>query len=187
MNHNKQCKCYIPICVLPSPTISPVFMLLSTPPRMNILSLIETAPWSILGWLKRDWEEARLLVLTSMLRSESIPLPHLSKRCKMSRRHSLRRRLVDDRFQRQRGCGRFSLGRRIKGWEGWEEYLIGITYRKRRDVRAVGWESFDACCSSISSWYDESCKMKDVWNTNNRFSLDSLESCLIIDAMVIWL
>ena len=77
---------------------------------------------------------------------------------------TLRRRPVDDRFPRQRGCGRISLGRRIKGWEGWE-----VTWcRKRRDA-AVGWswERFDACFSSISSSYYESCNSKAVWNTIN--------------------
>ena len=146
-------------------------MLLSTPPRMNILSLIETAAWRILSWLKRDWEETRLLVLTSMLRSESIHLGPLSKRCKMSQWIPLRRRLVDDRFQRQRGCGRFSLGRRIRGWEGWE-----VTwFRKRRDVAGgigIDCERFDACFSCSSSpCYNETCKRKSEWHTNNIFIL----------------
>ena len=168
MNHNKQCKCYIPVCVLPSPTISPVFML-STPPRMNILSLIETAPCANLFWLKRDWEEARLLVLTSMLRSESISVVPCAKRCRMSWCCILRRRLAADRFPRQRGNERISLGRRIRGWEGWE-----VTWRRKRRDGAVGWESFDACCSSFSSSYDESCIGNDKWNTNSndRFLLN---------------
>ena len=52
---------------------------------------------------------------TSMLRSESNYLGHSSKRCSQSWCPNLRRRQVADRFQRQRGCGSFSLGRRIKG------------------------------------------------------------------------
>ena len=62
-----------------------------------------------------------------MLRSESIPLVPCAKRCKMCRCHHLqplRRRPVADRFPRQRGCGPISLGRRIKGWEGWQVYLV---------------------------------------------------------------
>ena len=160
MNHNKQCKCNIPI---PSFTISPLIRaLLSYPPTRIILSLIRIAACSLLPWLKRDWEEARLLVLTSMLRSESIPFGHFAKRCKMSRWIFHRRRPVDDRFPRQRGCGRISLGRRIKGREWWE-----VTWcRKRRDEGGYymgagwwSWEHFVACFSSNSTGYNESCNL----------------------------
>ena len=149
-------------------------VLLSELPTRIILLLIETAAWDHLFCLKRDWEESKWLVLTSMLRSESIPLVPCAKICKMSWCRTLRRRPVGDRFPRQRGCGNISLGRRIKGWEGWEDTFA----RKGRDG-AVGysWESFDACFSFTkpsTSGYDESCKRKAVENTNNNttFSLN---------------
>ena len=105
---------------LPSLTISPVS--LWSPPIKIIFSLIWTDVCHILPWLKRDWEEARLLVLTSSLRSESIPLVHFAKRCK-SPCPTLRRRPVGDHCPQQRGCGGISLGKRIKGWEGWRGYI----------------------------------------------------------------
>ena len=115
-----------------------------------------------------------------MLRSESIPLGHLPKRCKKSECRTLRRRPVADRFPRQRGCGSFSLGRRIKGWEEWE-----VTWcRKRRDGAGGSWERFDDCFSSFSpsssSSYDESYIGNDKWNTNSngRFSLNLSQLCL---------
>ena len=102
------------------------------------------------------WQDDRGLLFTSMLRSQSNHLRHFAKRCNNSECPDLRMRPTADRFPQQRGCGRISLGRRIKGWEGWE-----VTWcRKRRD--GAGWcrwigECFDACFSSISSAYDQSC------------------------------
>ena len=151
MNHNKRCESYFTICALPSFTSSPP--VLSKPPRMNIVLLIETAAWALLSCLKRDWEKARWLVLTSMLRSESSHFGHghCAKRCKKSWcpcHHLHRRRPAADRFPQQRGCGTFSLGRRIKGCKGWE-----VTWcRKLRHVQVAMWESFN---TSISSGYDE--------------------------------
>ena len=127
-------------------TISPVLLLLPNPPMRKIFSCLlvcnTTAAWTDLSWLKRDWEETRLSDLTSMLRSESNHLAHCAKRCKKSDWWTLRMRPSVDRCRRQRGCGQFSLGRRIKGWAGWE-----VTwFRKRRDgAVGNGWERFNAC------------------------------------------
>ena len=148
-------------------TISPLLMPRPQPPRMSILLLIERAAWTNLSWLKRDWKEAlaHLSVSTSLLRSESIHLAHCAKRCKKSWSWILRTRPVADRFRRQRWCGRLSLGRRIKGWKGWE-----VTSRKRRDgAGGCSWESFGACCISWpTSTYNESCNRKAVWKRHSK-------------------
>ena len=148
-------------------------LVLFVPPRTIILLLIEIAPWKYLSWLKRGliwqgWYDKMIggLLFTSMLRSESNHLRLFAKRCKTSECRPLRMRPTADRFPQQRGCGRISLGRRIKGWEGWE-----VTWcRKRRD--GAGWcrwigESFNACFSSTSSCYDESCggKLYEIEST----------------------
>ena len=147
MNHNKRCKFYFQICALPSFTISPVLLLLfMKPPTRIILSLIWTAACPDLSWLKRDWEKARWLVLTSMLRSESIHLAHCAKRCKKCLKECLRcllrTRPAAVRCQRQRGSGSVSLGRRIRGWEGSD-----VTWcRKKGDIACgqLSRESFNA-------------------------------------------
>ena len=141
-------------------TISPVD-LLRLPPRRKILSDggMVTAAWLYLCWLKRvlKWQDDRILLFTSTLQSGSILLLQSARRCNQSECHPHRTRRAA--FQRQRGCGRFSLGRRIRGWEGWE-----VTwFRKRRDgCRAVGigWENLDTCFSSRSSADDKCWRMK---------------------------
>ena len=117
------------------------------------------------------------IFITSMLRSESIHLAHCAKRCKKSGCWSPHTPKFAAHCRRQRGSGRISLGRRIKGWE--------VTwFRKRRDgaVDIISWESFNACFRSIStccssSADDETCKRKTAWITNNdgSFSLNLLK------------
>ena len=136
-------------------------ILLRDPPRTMILFLIETAAWPYLSWLKRGLisRDDRILLFTSMLRSESNHLAHSAKRCKKSCLSTLRMRPAAVRFRRQRGCGRISLGRRIRGWE--------VTWvRKRRDgAGGSSWECFDACFRSRSPGYYESCNRKALKNT----------------------
>ena len=143
------------LCLEPF-TISAVDALLPPPPMRMIFSLIVTAAWLPLSWLKKGlmWKGDRILQFTSMLRSESIHLAHCAKRCKKSWCDSLRTRPAADRCQWQRGCGNVSLGRRIRGREGW-----GVTWcRKRRNgAGGWGWEHFDACDSKMSSSYNEPC------------------------------
>ena len=138
-----------------------------------ILSLKLTATCQYLSWLRKDWCDRRK-VFTSMLRSQSIYLAHCANRRKKSRCQTLHRRSTDVRFQRQRGCGAFSLGRRIKRWGGWE-----ITwFRKRRRVGAVGscLEYSSCCLSSFSSGYYESCNRKALQKHRHKRNVTSHHS-----------
>ena len=141
-----------------------VFLLLLPRPPITMILLVTTAAWSYLSWLKRGSirQHGRILRFTSKLRSESIHLAQCAKRCRKSWCPDLRMRPAADRFWRQRGSGRISLGRIIKGWE--------VTwFRKRRDVAVGRWESFNACFTSRTSGYYESCERKAVKNTINKW------------------
>ena len=106
--------------------------------------------------------------LTSVCGSLSSPLGLAAKRCKTSRCPSLHKLQVVFLGWWQRGSGGISLGR------GMDKRLIirrgEVTWFRKRGDRAVGWESFNACCSFFSSCDNQPCNQKAELNSNNRFS-----------------
>ena len=50
-----------------------------------------------------------------------------------------------------------------------------VTWSWKRRDRAVGWESFNACCSSLSPGDNQSCNENVIQTTNGRLSLNQLE------------
>ena len=156
------CQIYLP------PTISPVcWLLLPNPPMMMILSSVElsclvtTAACSYLSWLKRGliWQEIwpQCCVVSPFILPTS-PRDAVSLGVEPTA-HDQLPTVVDDR----EGVFLSPLGGKVK--EGGD-----VTWcRKRRDW-AVGigidCERFDACFSSSSPCYYETCKRKSEWNTH---------------------